>query len=60
MGEDVDAWKAFIVTFMPSHLRIKEEDDYLIWDKNPTGEYTPNTRYKAICFGEDSDCPLWP
>jgi len=38
----------FIKALKYSHIRLREREDTLIWDKDPSGIYTPKAGYSAI------------
>ena len=49
VGKEVEEWEACISILSLSHLRIKDDEDELIWSKNHVrGIYTPKVGYHAL------------
>ena len=49
VGKEVEEWEACISILSLSHLRIKDDEDDLIWSKNHVKWiYTPKVGYHAL------------
>jgi len=40
-------------------VRLKEEENHLIWSLNPTGAYIPKIDYKALAKEGREDQQIW-
>jgi len=49
-GEEAGLRDAYTARQKSSHVRIKDDEDGLIWSMNHTGIYTPKVGYKLIKF----------
>ena len=39
--QEIGIWHSYVALLSPSHVRISNEDDQLIWSLSKTGKYTP-------------------
>jgi hypothetical protein len=46
--EYVEAWQRYTNTLKYNNVKIKEDDDQLVWSLNPTGKCVPRICYKAL------------
>jgi hypothetical protein len=49
LGEDiVEAWKTYTNSLNDTNVKIREEDDQLLWSLDPTRTCVPKLGYKAL------------
>jgi hypothetical protein len=49
LGEDLDeAWKTYTDALKDNNVKIREDDDQLLWSLDPTRTYVPKLGYKAL------------
>ena len=49
MGEQGHIWIFFCISLQHCHVRIKDEEDTLLWAKNEvSGSYSPKIGYKTL------------
>jgi hypothetical protein len=49
LGEEyVEAWQRYKDTLKDNNVKIREDDDQLVWSLNPIGTYVPKIGYKAL------------
>jgi hypothetical protein len=46
-------------SFFHSQIRIREQEDKLVWDKNESGIYTPNEGYSQLMQELSEAKPVW-
>lgn len=49
----------YLLKLKSSHVRLKEEENSLIWSLNPLGSYTPKDGYKALTTQSDMEVQWW-
>jgi hypothetical protein len=47
-AEYAEEWKRYTDLLIDNNVRLKEEEDQLIWSLNPVGAYVPRLGYKAL------------
>jgi hypothetical protein len=55
----VDIWENYILKLKSIHVRLKDEEDSLIWSLNPLGTYTPKEGYKALASQGNLGVQMW-
>jgi hypothetical protein len=46
--EDAFIWKRYTDDLKNIFVKIRDEEDQLIWSQNPIGEYVPKIGYKTL------------
>jgi hypothetical protein len=52
-------WSAYIRSLQLSHIKIKDQDDELIWKFSPFGVYTPKDGYSFLMINLRPQAPDW-
>ena len=48
--QEINAWNGYLSILKSSHIRLKNEDDRLVWHQAKSGMYSPKNGY-AFNFG---------
>ena len=48
--QEINAWNGYLSILKSSHIRLKNEDDWLVWNQAKSGMYSPKNGY-AFNFG---------
>jgi hypothetical protein len=60
LGEEyATTWKRYIDILKDSNVRIREDDDQLVWSLNPIGTYVPKIGYKALVEEGREEQHVW-
>ena len=43
--QDINAWNGYLAILKTSHIRLKNDDDVLVWNQAKSGKYSPKGGY---------------
>jgi len=58
-GDFVPEFDRYISALRNSHIRLRDREDTLIWEKDPGGEYSPKAGYLSISQEPELDGTKW-
>ena len=45
---DINAWNGYLTILKSSHIRLRNEEDVLVWNQAKSGKYSPKVGYMHL------------